>query len=406
MSAPLRSLLSWTLLLLALTLGAARARAQCGTPDGLDGGPCCSPASLILPTFPAISQDMRWLCFDTCQTSANNLYCVQVGAPIPLTGGTNVGCGEYSIRFVVRNCGAAATLWNGRTKAHYSRTWTESSVPGAVNLQVWRFLINGDFAPTQAVPVSPCDRPQCMSQYSRIYFTGYIDYAFDCITNTWQATFALEHGCDRLHHAPSSARPAPTTGLHPTRSFTMVSPGAGFVPAPNAAQQANGPMQPQSATRWNHWGPAPGMCMSRENLNGTVTPLNVFCVCASAGSQYVMSIVQSNGTCGTSVNPSPLGPFQQKRIGGWTNAAAYPGLEFLLIDMGNLVYTDGCSGAASDEWFEGVTTIGGFPAMDAAGLPLGTQFLDYGSSNKSGTNPNPLIGAPHVPHYMLDYFLP
>src|SRR6185436_15263562 len=55
---------SWLCAVLSvLALGASQARAQCVGPDGLDGGPCCAPASVNLPAFPLMSQDMRWLCF-------------------------------------------------------------------------------------------------------------------------------------------------------------------------------------------------------------------------------------------------------------------------------------------------------------------------------------------------------
>jgi hypothetical protein len=89
----------------------------------------------------------------------NTTYCVKIGSPIPIGSGGAIVCGEYRIRFVMSICGTTSVVWNGLTKAHYSRTWTEQPVVGAPPIQVWRFLINGDFGPTPALPISPCDRP-------------------------------------------------------------------------------------------------------------------------------------------------------------------------------------------------------------------------------------------------------
>jgi hypothetical protein len=386
----------------ALALAALPARAQCG-PDGLDGGPCCAPAGVVLPQIPGLTQDMRWLCFDTCQPTVNNLYCVQVGTPIPVKQGGVAVCGAYTIRFKASVCGTPTVLWNGLTRAHYSRTWLESTSAGTV-LQVWRFLVNGDFAPTANVPMSPCDRPACLGTYNRIYFTGYIDYAFDCATGNWEFAFGLTHECDGIHHDPSSWRPAPATGLHPTRSFTMVSPGAAFVAASTAPIQSDGPIF-QQAMRWNNWALSPNICTFEEPCQGNFFAQNQFCMClpAVATPQYISSFVNAMSVCGSSVNPSPLGMFLQKRIGGWTNPGAFPGNEFLLFDIGWLDYTNACTGLFSNEWFEGVETIDGYPAFDFTGGTLGRQFEDVESCNQSPTSMAIKIGAPHVPYYVLNF---
>jgi hypothetical protein len=67
---------------LATALTTAPAAAQCG-PDNLDGGPCCAPASAVLPNFPKIlGTDARWLAFDNCNLALNKLYCVDLGKPM------------------------------------------------------------------------------------------------------------------------------------------------------------------------------------------------------------------------------------------------------------------------------------------------------------------------------------
>src|SRR6185295_1512884 len=129
----------------------------------------------------------------------------------------------------LRICGTTNFVWLGLVNAFYTRNWQEMPVAGQV-LTVWRFAINGDMLPTTFTPPGPCDRPACLNTYARLYVSGYIDYALDCATNTWQVAFVLNHECDSIHHQPGFSRPAPASGLHPTRSFSIVCPGATFVP--------------------------------------------------------------------------------------------------------------------------------------------------------------------------------
>lgn len=392
--------------LVVLAFAAQPARAQCG-PDGLDGGPCCAPAALNLPQFPSLSQDMRWLCFDGCQPTVNNLYCVKIGALLPVNMAGGQVCGQYTVRFTVSICGTNTVLWNGLTRASYSRTWREVT-PAGTGLQVWRFLLNGDFGATQNVPNTPCDRPGCIAGFNRVYFTGYIDYALDCATNQWQTAFALDHECDGIHHTAASARPAPAAGFHPSRSFTMVSPGATFVVSSTAAIQSDGPII-QQAMRWNNWAMAPAICTFEEPCQGNLAANNQFCFCTTAAvaPQYLSTFVQAQSNCGSSVNPSPIGTFLQKRVGGWTAPGMFPGNEFLLIDLGFLAHSNACTGGAmTQQWFEGVETIGGFQAFDFAGAVLGRQFEDYESCNTSATNIATRIGAGHVSYYVLNFNLP
>ena len=407
---PARTNSLWCFALLALALlvlGAPPAYSQCG-PDNLNGGPCCAPANVVLPQFPSVVKDARWICFDQCQPTLNNLYCVKLGVPQPIPSALGPICGQYTIRFTLTICGTNNVVWNGLVRANYQRNWLESSIPGAINLEVWRFTINGDFAPGLALPNTPCDRPQCLNVYSRCYFTGYIDYALECSTGNWQAAWALDHECDGIHHTAGSARPAPATGLHPTRSFTMVGPGAPFVVAAAAGGPvSNGPIIQQSM-RWNNWAASPAICRFEEQCQGNFQAQNQFCFCTTAGGPgYISSLVQAFGSCGSSVTPSPIGLFMQKRIGGWVAAgASFPGNEFLLLDLGYLAHVNGCTGVASQEWFEGTETIGGFPAFDFSGVNLGQQFEDLESCNASATSSATLIGGPHVPYYLLNFNLP
>lgn len=391
--------------ILAFAAPSARAQ-QCG-PDGLNG-PCCGPTFPTLPQFPAMQRDANWLCFDSCQTSLNVPYCAIIGAPLKMQVNGQPQCSAYTIRIRLRTCGTTNFVWLGATNAFYTRNWQESPAPGQL-LTIWRFAINGDMLPTNLLPPGPCDRPACLNGQSRIYVSGYIDYALDCQTNTWQVAFVLSHECDAIHHQLGFSRPAPATGYHPTRSFSIVCPGVGFAPyLPGAVSpRSDGPITAE-AIRWNNWmAPAPQACTFEEPVNGGFFAQNEFCFCGTAGPpQYISTNVDAVSICGSQAVPSPLGSFMQKRIGNWTAAGSYPGVEYALFDFGWLSYRNGCSATNTQEWFEGGETLGGYPAFDFAGLTLDPEFEDLGSCNFLTTNPATRIGAPHVSNYMIYLNLP
>jgi hypothetical protein len=355
-----------------------------------------------------MQRDANWLCFDTCQTSLNVPYCAIIGAPLPYTVNGQPQCGAYTIRIRLRTCGTTNFVWLGSVNAFYTRNWQDFPTPGTVQT-VWRFAINGDMLPTSSTPPGPCDKPACLSTYSRIYVSGYIDYALDCSTNTWQVAFVLSHECDAIHHQLGFSRPAPPLGFHPTRSFSIVCPGTGFTPylPASGTPRSDGPIT-ADGIRWNNWAaPAPQACKVGEPVNGTFTAQNEFCVCVTTGApQYIATNVNAVSVCGSQAVPSAVGPYMQKRIGSWSVATSYPGVEYVLFDFGWLNYRNGCSTSITNEWFEGGETIGGFPAVDFAGVALGRQFEDLGSCNTSTTSAAVRIGAPHVANYLLYLNLP
>lgn len=398
-------------LALGLVAGAFALKAdaqQCHIPDNLDFGPCCAPAAVNLPNIPQVGvQQGVWLCFDNCAPVLQRPFCVTIGKPQPvMQAGVRI-CGEYNIRFQLKDCGTNLLHWTGGVRATYSRTWDEMSTAGAVPSTVWRFIINGDLVPTNNVPNTPCERPASLNVYSRLYVSGHIDYSLDCGTNTWSVAWSLNHECDSVHHSPLSARPAPAGGFDPGKSFSIVGPALGFMPVPNNTLISDGPIT-SGSLRWNNWAAAPSICTFREPANGNFVANNTYCLCGpvTAGAQNVDSFVQAQGNCGSSVSPSPTGRFTQKRIGVWTNPNAFPGVEHLLFDFGELRWQNACNGVGSIEWYEGAETIGGFPAIDNTGLLLGRQFEDLGSCNTSATNSSRRIGAPHVVYSILNFNLP
>ncbi|MFN0006835.1 MAG: hypothetical protein ACKVXR_02915 [Planctomycetota bacterium] len=392
-----------------LAIAAPRAQAQCG-PDGLTG-PCCGLTFANIPAIPALQLDCRWICFNGCNVSQQFVDCVNLGPHVPAMSSGGVQCGVYDLRFRVKTCGTTTFLWNGVLKAFYSRTWEEFPVLGAPPIQVWRFIVNGDLLPTAALPTGICRKPACTSNYTRVYFSGHMDYAFNCSTGGWSVAFAISHECDAIHHPPGSARPAPGSGLHATRSFSIVGPGTGFAAA-STGPRSDGPIT-ADAIRWNSWAPAPGApCTFEEDgITGGFLATNDFCFCTTAGPlQYANTQVFAQGpvgACGNSVSPDSGGTlFFQKRIGGWTNPAVFPGVEFALFDFGYLRFSNGCNATNTREWFEGGETIGGYVAASLTGVVLDPEFEDLGSSNNSKTNPAIRIGAPHVSNYILNFNLP
>lgn len=399
---------SLTFAVLTLAFGAfttTPVQAQCGLPDNLDGGPCCAPAAVNLPAFPQmLGQSALWMCFDDCSLSMQRPFCATIGKPLPVKINNQNVCGQYNARIQLKDCGTNQTHWSGGLRLDYSRTWTASQLPGALNLTVWRFVINGDLIPTAAVPNNPCERPASLSMFNRVYFSGHLDYAFDCFTNTWSIAWSLNHECDAVHHTPQSVRPAPTTGFDRGRTFSIVGPGIGFVPAPTTTAIATGNFT-SASLRNNNWSAAPAICTYREPIFGGVNPFSPFCMCAAiqpAAGQFIDTLIFGQGQCGSGMFPTPTSHFAQKRIGSWTNPAVYPGLQDVSFGFGEMAVSDGCTGNQTSEWFEGALTFGGYFAVDAQGLVLDPQFIDLESCNTSATNPSTRIGAAHVSYKIFN----
>jgi len=406
------SFLSRFALAAGLVVGAAStAQAQVCAPDNLDGSACCAPALLNLPAFPQMpGQNGLWICFDNCQPALQKQFCVALGKPQPILGGGGQICGEYNIRFQLRDCGTGLMHWTGGMRATYSRNWLESQGAAGTtpNLTVYRFIVNGDLVPTINVPNNACERPASLNVYSRVYFSGHVDYALDCATNQWSVAWAINHECDQVHHTAASARPAPAIGFDPAKSYSFVGPAAGFVVAPNNTLVSNGPIT-QGSIRWNNWGALPAICTLRQKAQGNFQANATFCLCGNttaASPQNVDTTITAQSVCGSSVNNFAGMRFTQKRIGVWTNPNVFPGVEHLLFDFGDQTYVNGCTGTTSVEWFEGSETIGGYPAFDFNLNPLGRQFEDLGSCNTSPSNPARRIGAPHIVNAILNFNLP
>ncbi len=386
---------------------------QCGLRDNLDGGPCCTATSVVLPQFPSTSASVKYICFRDCGIRINGDVCVSINAPVPAqVAGTDV-CGVFLIPYSIKTCGGNPTiLWSGTMRAHYSRNWMASSEEGgAPDTEVWRLLLNGDLIPSafliQRFASNPAVVPPCIAAFNnRAHFWGYIDYARNCRTGVFATAWALNHDCDSFEHGPTSARPG---AFHPGLSYDFVGPANGFVVDPSSPPLSFGGIA-QEAVRKNDWAAAPAICLLEEPVQGVMDFGIPYCPCetgSSGGSQFLTAFLQAQGNCGTTLALAPNAPIPlvRKRVGNWTNGAIYPGVESLLLEQGFLTFNDGCgSGSLPDQYFKGVETLGGFPAfhIGPALTPLGQHFQDLGSANRSPGNVSPKVGAPYVTHYILN----
>ncbi len=360
-------------------------------PDGYDfTGVCCTPANPTLPPFPSITQNIKYMCWRDCQPQLCRDLCVTIGTPrIAAAGGVVFGCGVYFVPVTIKR--GAQVLYSGRLIGTYARTWLEDTVPDPIGLketQVWRFLLNGDLLPSALIQgiANPCVA-QCWRTFGAIYFAGYIDYRNFCPNNSWTAEWALDHGCDFWAHNADSGRPAPVGSvLHPTFSYTFVGPNT-FTCSINIPVSA-GPVMAESVRSILWFGNQPPTCLTDDPLvQGSMVPLQDFCPCGAppaAAPQYTLTDFNGISQCGTQFRTGGAGPkpFAQKRLGFFTDAAGGP-FKFLLLKMGDVDYIDAClpPPIPTREYFEGVETIGGFPAFDLNGRFLGRQFDDDGSSN-------------------------
>jgi len=375
--------------LLSLAAMQSQASAQCITPDGLDGGPCCTPASPNVPIPRQFRQEALSICWTDCDVES----VMDCSAEWSL-GSTNLSpCAVRNMTLRIRD-GGGAVIWTGRIIVQYSRTWVESGPTGAP-IQVWRYLANGDLRATAALGPDPCPMPPCAIPHGgRVKYTGYIDMAKPCQpaigAPARQHAWMLTHACDFIDHQPGFPRGGV---FHPDRSYTLVGPAAGFVPLPVQPIEAGTTVE--DAVRRVDLSGGPPICLFEERMDCFVDPINEFCLCGplTATPQFAVSELGISGACGTSVTSGGpyLPSFISMSIGTWTDPLTFPGVERLRWNAGGYNYVDPCVPAIRPEAFFGVTTMGGYPAQtvpSVAGtpsVPLLPTFVDQCNALRSGT---------------------
>ncbi len=386
-----------------LTLGA-----QCPVPDGMDGGPCCTEPLPDIRVFRRFQQTALDICWRDCGIEAIQTCTATFATNLANPAGIAVSPCRNIQGFVVLSSGGGIK-WVGRLNLYYSRTWLETDVAGN-QVQVWRFLANGDLRATAAAGPIPCPVPPCAPAHgNRVRFTGYIDMAETCGLSPPKTEYAwmLTHACDPIDHAPGF----PRAGVfHPERSYTFVGPAAGFVPGALQPTEAGG--APATASRRLNL-PIPGTvlttCAYEEPVNHNLSALAQLCLCGlpTGPQQWFLGDLVVGGTCGTFMT-TPGGPFLPSflsmGIGRWTNPAAYPGIERLRWNAGNYDDPDPCIGITFNRVYFGVSTFGGYPAFDilASGLtpPLAPTFIDQCSS--IGTGATTLMNVPYLSDHILN----
>lgn len=372
-------------------------------PDGLDGGPCCTPAQPNVPFPGSFKQDSLQICWRDCDVETV-LGC---SARWTLAAANFAPCTVTRMSLELRDA-SGTVKWRGRFFVQYSRTWQEADAITDPR-QVWRFLVNGDLRPTAAAGPIPCPVPPCAPVHgNRVRFTGYIDMARSCAPSTTpppgpEFSWMLTHACDGIDHQPGFPRGG---SFHPDRTYSFVGPAAGFVPTP-LLPVASGASSVEAVRRVDFSAGIP-ICTYEEQADFSITPLVEDCRCGlpSAQPQVVVSDLALAGACGTSISSG--GPFLpgyvSMAIGSWTSPGTYPGTERLRWSAGGYLFDD-CFGIVRDDLMFGVTTLGGTDAFTipstpgAPSLPLPPIFIDQCNALGAGSS------TPNVVWKRSDHFL-
>lgn len=355
---------------------APSARAQCATPDNLDGGPCCAVATPNFPLVPLFVQDSRSICWQNCDIAAQDV-CTARWTPTPTSISS---CPTQKMKLELRDA-ANLLKWRGRIKLTYSRTWSETD-PSGNSYQVWRYLANGWLRPFPAAGSAPCPVPSCASSFNRVHHSGYLDYAVECATGVASFAWMLTHGCDAVDHVPGYPRGG---SFHTGRSYTFVGPSAGFAP---------GPIQPSEGGGGSGEGvrlvlPSGPQCQYDERHDHFMQPLFDVCLCGGGSvTQWAVNQLQLASNCGTTVFQGGGFPnlpgMCSMGIGMWTDPNTFPGPEVVRWNVAEAAWQEPCTGINSVEILYGVTTLKGFDAreINAGGLggPLSTIFVDQASN--------------------------
>lgn len=327
---------------------------QCIGDDGTSiPGTCCLPANPNLPAFPGFALPAEGACFLDCSLEASWTGTMFIGTPIPFF------CDLYISQFTFAS--GATPISTSLLVMKYARTWFEPNATGTVGRQVWRFLVNTDVNYVAlSSTILPCPVPPCtgigVSLNLPVQFSGHIDFAYDCATNTWSEAVSLTHFCGTFMHSSGSTRPLPSPFDHPERSYCFVAP-APFVFAPNPP--LGGPIvadQQRSTVMDLNASPILWVCMAETPiLGGNLNPAFQSCPCATGPSipswtNYQMQFGYGCNTAAIANNfqPIPIGPalptgMAAMSIGRYAGApGTFPGQRAVDVWLGVVAAPDPC----------------------------------------------------------------
>lgn len=394
--------------LLVFGVQVKEAEASTFTPDGLDG-PCCDQTFTVLPALPDVSVVSRYICWQGCQGGLNGAVKVTF-EPNPTPA-----CGILIADVTVTNLPCSFTAWTGSLVMTYSRTWAEASVVGdPPDLQVYRFILNGDMTPSAALVTgfggNECVVAPCQATYGSFHVQGYIDFAMDCDTGDFSVAYAFDHDCDSFEHDNTlTCRPGT---FHPFVSYTWVGPSAGFVidtTTPAASGSATvGAMRNSDFTM-----PLPLICQNEQPLTSALIGSDLaYCPCSSAAFQYKPQRLLTSSSCGSTSETVPVDVWPGlvgKAIGFWTDPTVYPGRETVHIERGFADYFDSCEADDFRPYFIGVQTQGGFETYDILftgdTVEVSDQLLDLTNATWPGTASDPRIGKLSIADRMISLFI-
>ena len=342
----------------AIVSAPAGAQVPCFSGDDGFAGSCCEAPHPDLPNFPAVVESGVYACVRECQVSSDFRVRVEIGAP------EFYDCDAALIEIRVQPTTFAGPTISGRLLAKYSRTWVRT---GAVNQQVWRFLLNGDweFGPsTGAVgcPAPPHDAPS--------HVIGSIDYACDpdgTHEESVQIALNLSHlpGC--LSHANGSVRPILGPRAHNDRSYHLIAPdNFSFSPINDISGRTR--VEALRSSPVGNCFPWTYECRNEARVvDGELGTDFKNCLCTNLdGGPYVHSRLEGRVNCnGATSNYASVGNFNPVvptglvglRLGTWIGPA-WPGDLELTVYVGFLDVIDPCNNLSADLVPAHVTGVG------------------------------------------------